>query len=288
MATKTADPLSFMQKLSDTVFFYQPPDLPTISRTTSAPTIEQDREPAVVLLLGWMDARDAHLAWFAQRYRIVFPRAAIVLVKARTVGLSVASIGRRDAQAAALPLRTVLGDGTHSGMRLLIHAFSGGGSSSLYHLYNLYGSPVPKHATIFDSTPGVWSYSFASNVLVAGVKNGLIKYLLAIPLSHVLAIISWLCISALAIAPDTQKIWATAHNNPAKNLETRRTYMYSDVDKIVSKTAIETHADEAEAKGFIVWRRELFEGSGHVAHAKSDPERYWRVVKETWEGKTLA
>jgi hypothetical protein len=26
----------------------------------------------------------------------------------------------------------------------------------------------------------------------------------------------------------------------------------------------------------------LFEGSGHVEHAKSEPERYWGAVVETW------
>jgi hypothetical protein len=29
-------------------------------------------------------------------------------------------------------------------------------------------------------------------------------------------------------------------------------------------------------------QEELFEGSGHVGHARQEPERYWRAVMATW------
>ncbi|EJT46965.1 hypothetical protein A1Q1_04208 [Trichosporon asahii var. asahii CBS 2479] len=64
--------------------------------------------------------------------------------------------------------------------------------------------------------------------------------------------------------------------------EVRRTYVYSDEDALIKSSDVEAHAAEAEARGFVV-RREKFT-SPHVAHARDDPERYWRIAKETFTG----
>lgn len=61
--------------------------------------------------------------------------------------------------------------------------------------------------------------------------------------------------------------------------------MYSDVDVLVGKETVERHADEAEARGCVVYGRELFKGGGHVALARGEGGRYWGVVKGVWEGR---
>ncbi|KAM7194168.1 Eukaryotic protein of unknown function (DUF829) domain containing protein [Naviculisporaceae sp. PSN 640] len=196
---------------------------------------------------------------------------------------ALAEVGRQDTASAIAPLRAIVGDSEDgSKPRLLIHAFSGGGSSSLYHRYDLYQPAIlPLHVTIFDSTPGVWTWSFASNLFSAGLRPGLIKSLVATPLGYLVAVLSWLFIKVLAVVPDGQRTWAAAHNDPTKNRGACRTYSYSDVDKMAAPGTIEAHANDAIAKGFDVVKREIFEGTAHVAHARADPDRYWCVVVET-------
>jgi len=66
--------------------------------------------------------------------------------------------------------------------------------------------------------------------------------------------------------------------------EVRRTYIYSEADALVDWRDVESHAAAAVENGFRDVRLEKFEGSMHVAHARADEGRYWRVVRETWEG----
>ncbi len=235
-----------------------------------------------------MDALDVHLARYIQKYRDIYPQSAIILIKARLAGNGIARVGRGIVQPAIAPLRAILDDEDGaSEPRLLIHVLSGGGSCSLHHLYRSYsentgGARIPKHVTIFDSAPGIFTFQFATNVLTAGIKAGWMKALIS-PMAYLVAIMYWVAINILGMADD-QKTWASNHNDPASNNEARRAYIYSDTDKMVTSAIIEAHADEAERKGFQVWRRELFKGSPHVAHMRTDPERYWNIMKVAWAG----
>lgn len=65
--------------------------------------------------------------------------------------------------------------------------------------------------------------------------------------------------------------------------ERSRTYIYSPEDEMVEYRHVERHAEEArEKRAGVKVRTERFEGSRHVAHMRLDPERYWRVVGDTW------
>ncbi|KAJ3509361.1 hypothetical protein NM208_g15679 [Fusarium decemcellulare] len=66
--------------------------------------------------------------------------------------------------------------------------------------------------------------------------------------------------------------------------ETRRAYLYGDADQSVGWEDVEAHGRQAKERGALV-RMEKFIGGAHVAQVRVDGERYWRVVKETWEGK---
>lgn len=75
-----------------------------------------------------------------------------------------------------------------------------------------------------------------------------------------------------------------SHNKDDGNMaEMRRVYIYSPTDALVDYKDVETHAAEAETKGFSV-ALEKFEGSAHVAHLRKDESRYWEIVKRTLEG----
>ena len=190
-----------------------------------------------------------------------------------------------------------------------MHAFSNGGAASLYHLRRAVCrpspavSPAPRYALVLDSTPGRFRYGAGYAAFTAGLA-GLARWLFA-PVVHALCAWYWLRhvlvgrgrtgpLAAVARAllddgddddDDSDGAVETkgSRGRPGRRLEVRRTYVYGPGDLLVDWRDVEAHADEAAAKGFCV-RRERFEGSAHVAHARADPERYWRVVRETWEG----
>ncbi|GAP85768.1 putative indole-diterpene biosynthesis protein [Rosellinia necatrix] len=295
-----ANPLSGLQRLSPAVYLLHPRDSPQSPEDSAA---GRPADPRLVLLLGWMDARDGHLVQYVRKYQELYPSSPILLVKSRLAALVWPSIGSRDSAPAVDLIRTILKEaGVHDSTappRLLIHALSGGGSCSLYHLYNHFSShqgsrdaggqaegvseptSLPNHVTLFDSIPGIWSYQFNVNVLTASSKPGWGR-LLVLPVAHLVALTCWVLIRVFGV-PDNQATWSTAHNDPARNREVRRTYLYSHDDKICPSTSVEKHAAEAISKGFDV-KLELFNGSGHVAHMRSDSNRYWRIVGETWQG----
>ncbi|KAI0007838.1 hypothetical protein F4779DRAFT_628893 [Xylariaceae sp. FL0662B] len=250
---------SFMEKLSSAIYFYRPP-----TATTLFPTID----PQLVLILGWMDARDIHLSRYINQYKMMYPSSAVLL-------------GLRDTAPTVGPILATLKDFESSeahrdSMRpgLLIHSLSGGGPCSLYHLYNHFAQRREAqqneqgHITIFDSSPGAWSYQFNRRAMM-------------LPAAHLVATIFWVLIRIFGL-PDNQKTYAAAHNDPRKDDELSRTYIYGSADKICPPRAVESDVAEATKKGFDV-RLERFDGSGHVAHIRVDPDRYWRIVKEAWD-----
>ncbi|KAL4257767.1 TMEM53 family protein [Pleurotus pulmonarius] len=60
-----------------------------------------------------------------------------------------------------------------------------------------------------------------------------------------------------------------------------RLYVYSDKDEMVRAEVVEKHVRRVRGLGYTT-RVEKFVGSRHVQHARSDPDRYWGAVRETW------
>mgnify|MGYP005989135501 FL=1 len=72
-------------------------------------------------------------------------------------------------------------------------------------------------------------------------------------------------------------------NPNLKSKEIRRAYLYGSEDDLIYPSDVEEQARLAIADGFDV-RLERFEGAMHCAIAKTEPDRYWQAVKETWYG----
>lgn len=195
--------------------------------------------------------------------------------------------------------------------RILIHVFSNGGSTMLRHLYTLYntsssagvgggggggGTAVfPPRVTIFDSAPGRFQYSRSVHAFSLGVpfsKTPLFKYLLLKLAIHLLCASYWVFQLVAGRRGYLDQTFAL-HNDPAaaaaasKGVEVRRTYIYSREDRLVDFRDVEEHAAEARRKGAVAGevRAERFEGTAHVAHVRGNEDRYWKVVKESWEGR---
>ncbi|KAK4095822.1 hypothetical protein N658DRAFT_502291 [Parathielavia hyrcaniae] len=302
-------PLGSMTRLSPSVYIYRPQTTPSLTispaetgSTTKAPI------PKLIVLATWMGARDAHIAKYLAPYQALFPTGPILLMRSEPrYFLRPGGIARELAPAVAF-VRSLFPDvslhGPATGRppttggqpQLLMHAWSNGGATCLHHLRLALLSPnhtttprtkrpattLPPYTLVLDSAPGTLTYRGSYRAFTAGLK-GPVKWLIA-PLMH--ALCAWFTLLyTLRIIDGPLARMARGLNDGAawKGVEVRRTYVYGDRDLLVDHADVERHAEEARGKGFTV-RRERFEGGEHVAHARVDPERYWRVVRETWEG----
>lgn len=274
-------------------------------------------------MFGWLNAKPQHLAKFIWEYQTIFPDSAILVIQSHLQHLPRPDIAQADVKPAINVLREILGETStpvpenNEALKpeLLVHLFSNGGSCTLYyHFTQLYQAHVqrslPHRVTILDSAP---STRFAYNEVLAGV-------ILSLPPSGdretvQLPAAQRLCASLdarfreLGPGEDYMCQWAEQLNDPGQAHEARRLYLYSDMDNVNPRWGIESHADKAEARGFVV-RRELFLGSNHISRSyflvydssklgagsltfdgtdsRNQPERYWRAVKEIWDGQLRA
>jgi hypothetical protein len=244
-----------------------------------------------------MGARDPHIAKYVAPYQALFPPTPILLLRSEPSHFLHPRGTARDFAPAIPFVRSIfpeLGKTTPTSTtsarsqppQLLIHAWSNGGTTCLLNLRRALGgttTTLPPYTLVLDSTPGTFRYRSSYLAFTTGMK-GAVKWLVA-PLMHLLCAWYWF-VHVLIRRGQTGLLarMARALNDDAsKAAEVRRTYVYGEGDRLVDWRDVEGHAEEAARKGFAV-RREKFEGGEHVAHVRIDPERYWRVVRETWEG----
>jgi len=239
----------------------------------------------LVVVASWMDARDLHIAKYIDQYRALYPTSKILLVKFIFKQMLFGSVAERAVDPAVSYLRSLVDSGYLSSSSLqpeiLVHIFSNGGMASTKHLFNSYhektGQAFPLHAAVYDSCPGGYSYSKTQNAIMAGFPERW-RWIVA-PLVHLLNMYFWVFTRlGRPYALITNPLF---HNDTKEKRETNRTYIYGTNDVMVDWRHVEAHAKEAESKGFVV-RREVFLDSAHVAHARSDKSRYWKLVTETW------
>jgi len=287
------------------------------STTNTAPP--QQQQPKLIILCAWMGARNPHIAKYVTPYQALYPQSAIVLIKCDRHHFFSVKTARRDTSAAVPFVRSVLDSTTTPTPKeqdpkttkkktpsVHIHIWSNGGSSMLLHLHALLLSrekqiPIPPHTIIFDSTPGQFSYSRSLRAFSTGIPNRFVRwtvllfmhvtntwYFLAheflgkLILRRLLGVKSGLLMGPLWRMAQAQND-TTPGGGRAAN-EVRRTYIYSDEDELIRPGDVEAHAEQARAERWLDVRMEKFVGSKHVAHLRLDPERYWGVVRETWDG----
>jgi hypothetical protein len=319
-AVAAPGPLAMMTKLSPFVHVYEPPALPSPPPSPLPPAHKRNSttDPKLVAIGSWMDARDLHIAKYINRYRTLYPKAKILLVRYvfRHVVVRPESVAAM--QPAILWLQSQVGhylsdekdeddDGEESNKpaaseakesalasaslarsrppEILLHVFSNGGVASTKALLEGYrartGRAFPRHAAVYDSCPGLYAYWRLYRAAIAGVRGGLARRLVASPLIHLLN----LCLYVVAVLlrrPYDIQVNADYHNDPARARQAARAYVYGRADDMIDWRHVEQHARIAKGRGYAV-RCEMFEGSSHVAHVRADEERYWRIVVETWQ-----
>ncbi|KAH8735282.1 hypothetical protein BGZ61DRAFT_473887 [Ilyonectria robusta] len=274
-ASSAATPLAFMDVLSPTVAYFDP---------GAGAASSSNRNPHLIILLTWNNARDEHISKYVTQHRARFPNSRILLVRCTFVTWIRPSLRRRTFETALPVLRDLAVTAGTEGQepKILVHIFSNGGVASARTLWDLWTSgiggdeQIPRYAVVMDSCPGFWTYKRNYHVIMSSLPSW------AWPLAHAVMVISWLeWISQGRHGP--HEINAEALNESGfTSREVRRTYVYGTEDKAVGWDHVEAHAEEARERGVVV-RMEKFPGGQHVSHARVDADRYWGVVNETWE-----
>ncbi|KAF9460355.1 hypothetical protein BDZ94DRAFT_1169921 [Collybia nuda] len=265
---------------------------------------QEQPTPTLILIFGWMGAKLPHLRKYTAVYEERFPGATKILIQCEASFFWSRESTRQANLAPVVEVLRSLGyisprpqvdSGTSSmsllGPRVLVHAFSNGGCSQLLCLGRILEkkmakttpSPALASAIIFDSCPGIGNLESSKRAFTGLIRNPIIRAIGNFIMT-VIYIYSKLMKRLFAKKDMAQVLRAALHNPrllPWVCKYTPRLYIYSRKDELVPFTEVEKHAQEAEVAGFNVMQ-EKFEDTAHVAHARTEPERYWGAVDRVW------
>ncbi|KAF7184815.1 hypothetical protein CNMCM7691_006684 [Aspergillus felis] len=296
-----------LQKVSDDVYVYNPHLASHIHDNSGSA-----RDPTTVVLYTWADAHIRLVFKYYQGYRQLYPSAKIIIVMARTMKTFFAGRKTNMANVRELVLKELWPLGSSaSGIasesqkgvrhrrslqtRILMHAFSNSGAINLeacslvwHSLQRSMSQPIgamPIQGLILDSTPGGDSFIREASRWTAGVAMGFafLPKFLAKLVAAVIVVLYFGVPSLLGmevLPARGRRVFNTPEYIPTNSA---RLYIYSDSDPLIGEQDVESHAREAEAKGYRRIELDKFSGSGHVAHMRQDPKRYWSLISRFWD-----
>lgn len=295
------DPLAVLTHISNSPYYFYPGPC---SAPATEPPLKASNDPDLILLCSWMDASWKHIMKYIHAYRALYPSSPILL--ARTFSSDFFLVSESALQRKLKPAVEIIcaqlqsGRNYQSNRTFLAHALSNGGSGHLTCLARQYhedtGHPLPVNAMILDSTPT--GAHFQS--LVASLSLTLPSaFLIRLPAKAVIMVLvfifyvlpTWMGKGNMAarVCDDLNSLEGGGKSQGRTKewlrKEAIRTYIYSDTDEICRAENIMPHARVAANQGMRV-REEAWVGSGHVAHMKTDPDRYWKVVAGTWDDRS--
>ena len=282
------DALEGSQKLNDITHLYKPTTLSSPSST----------DPCLVILCSWAFAQVRHISKYLRGYQERFPATPILLVQADTGNI----LWRPEDwqmpmfKPAVLAIKEHLDTTSRPGV--LLHAFSNGGSHTAIQLAQAYcqsftaGSlekahELPINAIVFDSCPSPPRFQLGVKAVSMGLPKNAVAQTLGVGVIFAtlgfLVVLHVTGISELFLAKACRQL----NQSPFLRGDVPRTYIYSKSDAVMREDDILQHA--ADARGSLkdssaesMVRIEEFVGSQHVNHVSVNPERYWKIVAETW------
>lgn len=258
-----------------------------IPSTPSTPT-EDNPAPSLILLLTWTGAHGRHISKYTAQYSALFPSSHIMVITTSPTDLLFRSPARKQhrLQPAIKYISNLQHIPRHATGGILLHIFSEGGSNKACELATAYraatGSPLPLSALYLDSTPGHPRFALLRRALANSLPPvpGLAH--IAPALAAVLLGLVWLLY--LIAGSDGNPISRSRKQLLDPELfdqNAHRCYLYSKADQLIAWQDVCQHAGMA-MQGAAV-SQVVFEDSAHVAHARSEPGRYWGAVSAVWK-----
>jgi hypothetical protein len=276
--------------LAPSIHEYTPP------QTHSQDKYDDSKAPSLVVLCTWTGAQNRHIVKYTAEYQSLFPYTRILVITTTAKDLCFRTSQRKQDRLAPavshISSLAYLRDGGNTA-GILLHVFSEGGSNKACELAEAYlhttHTRLPAAALCLDSTPGHARY--------LRLCSALNKSLPRVP---VLRHAGLLCGSAvLGVMWLSYKLVRGMENNVITRTRRRlldresfhlgapRCYLYSRSDALIASRDVSEHARDSAQQGVPV-REVVFEGSGHVGHARAEPGRYWGAVVATWDSASGA
>lgn len=269
---KDFTPLSNTGKL----FLYTPPT--AASTRSSTASSSKSPTPELVILSTWMDAFPKHILKYVTAYQSLYPSSMILIQLDDMIDFLFRPeyILQRRLQPAVDIVRSVH---QNSGT-ILLHSFSNGGSQQSIELAKQYrkshGEALPLSAIAFDSSPGRGGFSEELKIFTTPFPKALRT--VAIPFVLLFMAIMWFVTTLLGNKEPIEWIKEEMVNEENFDKSIPRVYLYGKSDKLVKWTSIMRAAGDAARLGFDV-RTVDFEGTAHVNHMASNPDKYWAAIK---------
>ncbi|KAF9230342.1 hypothetical protein BU15DRAFT_83748 [Melanogaster broomeanus] len=250
---------------------------PTNGAATNEPA------PHVILIFGWLGAQTRHLENYTRPYAELYPNAIQILVKCSP---SFIYTSERRKQKQLLPVVDALqaldclpagtasiNDVNRVRPRVMIHAFSDGGCIQLTSLGRLlsskYRSLSPSEhlvsALILDSCPVAGNIRTINAAFRFAIPNLVARY----------SILAFIC-----IVYATHLCLSMAFGKEMMMMEYLKMQLLRP--RLLPWMNAGTPPLSGKKAGLNV-HCEFFEESGHVAHMRLDPKRYWASVQDVWE-----
>ncbi|PYH77558.1 hypothetical protein BO82DRAFT_178758 [Aspergillus uvarum CBS 121591] len=285
------NPLKAFTQLSPSVYIHRP-------AATNLKTPEQ-----IIILAFWMNAHPRTLTKYLTTYMDLYPTATILCTLSTSLDFLVHFTARTQharLQPAVAALRAAAAATNRSGgshPHVYIHMFSNGGTFTVANLLEAYraatGRPLAVEAMLYDSAPGTSTFRGGMRALAVGLPgNPVLRVLGTLVLA---GIMGWSMLLAM-VWPRADGVMVGrrgtldaglvvrgrggigASRTAEAEAAPRRCYLYSEGDRVVDARDVERHAEEVARRGWEV-ERVKFDGSAHVSHMRTDPERYWGVVR---------
>ncbi|KAJ4265378.1 hypothetical protein NW762_004666 [Fusarium torreyae] len=257
-------------------------------KTTEQPPADH---PSAIVIYGWGDGLARHVGKYADGYRALFPysRQIVILSPIKDAMFTGLEARTREMHLVLDNLDGLLND---KQAPILIHAMSNTGAISyattLKGFLEKHKRQMPHQLLVLDSTPGnpFWSWERLgqwSHAMALGtakffpwpffITQGIWGVFLTLDV-----IFKWLTggepSGAFALRVVDDKNYETT--------DSKRLYLYSKEDDIISYKDIEGYVAESQERGYLT-RSEIFEGTGHVGHMRAHPEQYWKAIQDAWK-----
>ncbi|CAG7849780.1 SubName: Full=Uncharacterized protein {ECO:0000313/EMBL:CCA74862.1} [Serendipita indica DSM 11827] len=271
-----------LQKIAPGIWFVQ-------GNESARPVDSTD--PSLILIFGWMDGKLAHVAKFSAGYRVMFPYSNQIVVQSRADLFILPKFVLRNRLRPILPLLRNLGvvGSAPTKHRILVHALSNGGACQLNYLSQILkkeATNVITSAMVLDSTPGGDDIRSAIYVFNHTIANPILRWVFLFAIGIVQAVAVLLRLVPVRMHDIIRKAICSPNWLPWTNKTTPFLYVYSKTDRSVPYKQVQAHTEKAETMGQDVTRL-VFDDSPHVAHMRSDPERYWTAVQALWNKALL-
>ncbi|CAA7262219.1 unnamed protein product [Cyclocybe aegerita] len=296
MSTSEASAQTNVTRINSHVFVSEPPKAPIAREAAYA------HPPSLIILFGWMDAQTPHLIKYVVSLRSLYPSCRIVFVRSTSAFFFTP---QNKMEKLLTPVAEILEYeiSLPSFSGVLLHVISNGGGFNLVSLNKVLSKLAAKRphasrasppfapvALILDSTPGKDELKTAQTDLLSPNP---VLYSLTAPVLAVMFRVYTVVNTVLGNLPMLQELRASLNDPNILPVLTEgnvkhyahglpRLYIYSANDRNTLPHNVEAHISEATGKGFDT-SVEKYLDSPHVSHARFNPERYWRAVKDLWD-----